>query len=261
MAHRHRRRVQNLENFEEGYSLKSKKLFAILTLVAFMMTLLPAFAFADDPAVPVQYSTAASTVKVDDRTIDIYDEDADDLDDLSKFTITFKNASNEVIKEQHVRFYVKADSDAVKGIVTNKADANRWADKVFEIDPDEVSSADGEGYIIKTNDAGRVFVFVSATIAGKIEFEFYDNPADKDNVTARLIGSEEITVEVGKGGRLTLTADGVTDDGASSYNATIGDDITLKAEVLDNAGDELEGAKVVFQKKFNNGSWTTIGRS
>jgi hypothetical protein len=40
-----RRRVQNLENFKEGYSLKSKKLFAILTLIAFMMTLVPVLAF------------------------------------------------------------------------------------------------------------------------------------------------------------------------------------------------------------------------
>jgi hypothetical protein len=41
---------QNLENFKEGYSLKSRKLFAILTLVAFMMTLVPTFAFASSVA-------------------------------------------------------------------------------------------------------------------------------------------------------------------------------------------------------------------
>jgi hypothetical protein len=96
MAHRHRRRVQNLENFEEGYSLKSKKLFAILTLVAFMMTLLPAFAFAEGE-VEKEYSATATTVKVNDKTIDVYDLEESDIDDMAKFTITFKDSSNKIV--------------------------------------------------------------------------------------------------------------------------------------------------------------------
>ena len=68
--------------------MKSKKLFAILTLVAFMMTLLPAFAFAAE-----EYSATATTVKVNDKTIDVYDKKKSDIDDMAKFTITFKDSS------------------------------------------------------------------------------------------------------------------------------------------------------------------------
>ena len=42
---------------------KNKKLFAILTLVAFMMTLVPALAFAEEPATPAV--TVAQTGTID----------------------------------------------------------------------------------------------------------------------------------------------------------------------------------------------------
>ena len=133
--------------------MKSKKLFAILTLVAFMMTLLPAFAFADEP---VEYSTSATTVKVNDKTIDVYKKGKSKIDDMAKFTITFKDSSNEIVEctgNEVVKFYLKTENyDALVGFVTNK-DVDSWPkdDELegLKIEGKKASSDAGQDFTIQ----------------------------------------------------------------------------------------------------------------
>ncbi len=249
--------------------MKSKKLFAILTLVAFMMTLLPAFAFADDVEY-ADYSASATTVKVNDKTIDVYDMEESDIDDMAKFTITFKKTSTEIIKnneeveegeEEVVKFYLKTeDYDALVGFVTNDKDVESWEkDEVpdgLEIDGKTASSEAGQEFTIAPNGDGQVFVYLSGTIPDTVDVDFYDGPAEADTGSGkgRLIDSIEIKIQVGKGGKLTLAVQG------GKGKEEIGEDITLVATVVDNVGDPLEDVTVVFQKQYEKGSWVTIGQ-
>jgi hypothetical protein len=82
--------VQNLENFKEGYSLKSKKLFAILTLVAFMITLVPVAAFATttNTALTVPYVTTGPNKVLGTIRMTETEATAGALDIGDQFTIT-----------------------------------------------------------------------------------------------------------------------------------------------------------------------------
>lgn len=232
--------------------MKSKKLFAILTLVAFMMTLLPAFAFADDG----EYSATATTVKVNDKTIDVYDMEKSDIDDMAKFTITFKDSSNKIVKDGDVLFYLKTENyDALVGFVTAAKNVDSWpADGSLKINGKTASSDAGQAFTIQPNGDGQAFVYLSGTIPDTVDVDFYDGPAEADSDKGRLIGSIEIEIQVGKGGKLTLA------EQEDKTEEEIGEDITLVATVVDNVGDPLEDVTVVFQKKYEGGSWVTIGQ-
>ncbi|HOB81743.1 MAG TPA: hypothetical protein PKK19_02730, partial [Peptococcaceae bacterium] len=175
--------------------MKSKKLFAILTLVAFMMTLLPAFAFADAK----DYSATATTVKVNDKTIDVYDMEKSKIDDMAKFTITFKDSSNKIVKNGKVKFYLKTENyDALVGFVTNK-DVKSWPDdENLKIDGRTASSDAGQPFTIKPNKNGQAFVYLSGTIPDTVDVDFYDGPAEGVSGKGRLIDSIEIKIQVGK---------------------------------------------------------------
>lgn len=239
--------------------MKSKKLFAILTLVAFMMTLVPAFAFAEDA---VAYSAAASKVKVDDTTIDVYDAVDGEADDMAMFTLTFKDGSNAKLNNKEVVFYAQSDSDALVGFVTNNDEDEMFADGAKLLSAAEVGSKNGQAFTATTNGDGELYVFATSGVTGTFRLSFYNGPADDDDNPGKLIGEAKVTVEVGDGGaiELTIDADGNTGAGAGDpdYVAEIGDEITLKAVAVDAANNELEGATIIFKKSYQGGSYTTI---
>ena len=231
--------------------MKSKKLFAILTLVAFMMTLVPAFAFAD---VATNYSYSASTVKAEDDTIDVYS----DSDDLAMLTLTFKALSGgryEAVTGEDVTFYLKSSHDAVIGYVANgDEDLGKNDDEVL-IDEDQAGSLVGQAITIEPDSKGKVYVFVGSYVAGEFTVGIYNGPADLDDEnykTTKLVGEADIDVLVGDGGYIDLAVDG----GAST--AELGDEITLTAELTDAVGNELDGETVLFKKAYEGGSYTTI---
>ncbi len=259
--------------------MKSKKLFAILTLVAFMMTLLPAFAFAAEGEYE-EYSAIATTVKVNDKTIDVYDMEKSKIDDMAKFTITFKDTLNQIVNNDEevaesekkvVKFYLKTENyDALVGFVTNK-DVKSWPEDALKINGKTASSDAGQAFTIQPNGDGQAFVYLSGTIPDTVDVDFYDGPAEADSGKGRKIDSIEIKIQVGKGRNLTLEVEdykGVEEvevvneeNKEKIFIQDIGEDITLVATVVDNVGDPLEDVTVVFQKQYESGgSWVTIGQ-
>ena len=264
--------------------MKSKKLFAILTLVAFMMTLVPAFAFAGEEDVVASYSASGSSVEVVDDAIEVYnDEDGE----YAQITLTFNQRGIGVYGT--VYFYAKADNDDLVGFVTDDEDAETV---VEEIDADSISRGNGQLFevaIPAAND-GEVYFFVNSYEVGDLEIAFYDGPADLENYPdSRLIGEGEIAIEASDDALLTLEAeldDFVSEniDGAKvnlssdaglkasvdNVNAEdesgfyeiakieFGDEITLTATVKDKANTKLKDEIVVFKKSVNGGSFTTI---
>lgn len=235
--------------------MKSKKLFAILTLVAFMMTLVPAFAFAAGPVVP---SVSGTKVTVDDDTIDIYS----DFDDVATFTLTFnKLVSGKYVPiTDPVKFYVKSDSDALVGFVSN-TDDDEYDDET-DTKLAKVDDANGQAITIKPTDDGKVYVYVGSYAAGEFTLSFYNGPADTEEYkNTKLLGKKTITVDVGSGSEIELEIDAAVATGDQTqydYTAEIGDDITLKATLTDAVGNPIEGETIVFKKKYGNGSYTTI---
>jgi len=107
--------VQNLENFKEGYSLKSKKLFAILTLVAFMITLVPVAAFAatTNTALTVPYVTTGENKALGTIRITETDATAGSFASGDQFTITLPS---------NVTYFATPTG----GSITTAADRNLW---------------------------------------------------------------------------------------------------------------------------------------
>ncbi len=97
--------------------MKSKKLFAILTLVAFMMTLLPAAAFAT-----ATYTGGSSYISVDDTSVKTYVyQSPDDYSDVdgSKITIFFKDSDNQPITPAVADdFYIRTSNSTIKFITS-----------------------------------------------------------------------------------------------------------------------------------------------
>jgi hypothetical protein len=109
--------VQNLENFKEGYSLKSKKLFAILTLVAFMITLVPVAAFAatTNTALTVPYVTTGTLKAMGTIRITETDATAGSFASGDQFTITLPS---------NVTYGLIPTTGAAN--ITTGADVNQW---------------------------------------------------------------------------------------------------------------------------------------
>lgn len=232
--------------------MKSKKLFAILTLVAFMMTLVPAFAFGADPA---SYSASASKVTVDETTIDVYGG----VEDMAVFTLTFKDYVDGVAQAVYgkdVTFYLKSDRDALVGWVGSEDD-DKFSAGDQEIVGATASSSYGQAFTVTTNDAGKAYVYVGSGVTGKFAVEFYNGTPDKDlGKSTQTIGSKEITVQAGDGNKIALTIDSDKAD-----EEEIGDEITLSATLTDKGGNELEEQTVLFKKSLDGGSYTTMGEA
>lgn len=203
--------------------MKSKKLFAILTLMAFMMTLLPmaAFAAADEAN---RYS---SEVEVD---VDTADADLDDEIEMTVYLFDDKGAA------------VEADTDVYvfseRGTMDKVYYENDKGDSVIA---DEVGS-DVIAYTFKVKNGKADFTIKSgvvgtANIAVALGTELDDGKnlkgywEDKDDVTASTIGliaspkvtfvsaspeAMELAKVEGKGSNKVTLADGKI-DGSKAY--------------------------------------------
>lgn len=246
--------------------MKSKKLFAILTLMMFAMTLLPMAAFG------ATYSAGQSEVKGSNTSVNVYD---DTSDNLAKITVTFKDSTGAVANKK-VSFWLQADTDAAEGYVQSKVSgADDAANYYKKIDggynPAGGGMANEDGYAVQevwTDSNGRVFVYVGSRATGTFKVSVYNDEADR----GLLIGSVTVTVGVGDG-NVDLVAindddkdhdtyadavkTGDTDD-EDPYLVNAGDGVELRAWVHDGNSD-IEGKTVTFQAKYENGSWYTIG--
>jgi len=240
--------------------LKSKKLFAILTLVMFMMTLVPMAAFAAD------YSAAASEVKPTSASVDIYEDDTD----LAKITVTFKGTNGKALPvNSPVDFVVKSDRDAEVGYVLGNGD-DPYDRELLATGADgaAMSTPTGQQFTDVPVDAnGKVYIYVGSSISGTFKISVYTAAGAEDGL---LLGSVNVTASVGEG-KVELYATNEDYDAdtsnmngeqaatnvAENFWVTAGDGVNLKA-VVEDGGTAIEGKTVIFQAKFNEGSWYTI---
>lgn len=240
----------------------NKKLFAILTLIAFMMTLAPMAAFG--------YSAAASSLKSANTSVGIYE----DTDDLAKITVTFKNTDGSY--PSSVDFVVTSDRDAEEGFV----DVNE--NGIHDAGEPQLTSAGmaaANGQVIlgvpTMNTAstpapdGKVVIYVGSKVTGSFKFAVYNDAgitgSTNDIDDSTLIGSVTVSVSVGDGS-VTLYANNEDDGTATGYDidegdsvmADAGDGVELMAYVHDGATD-IEDATVTFQARYEGGSWYNIG--
>ena len=173
-----------------------------------------------------------------------------------------QDSSNKIVKDGNVLFYLKTENyDALVGFVTADENVKSWPDnEELKIDGKAASSDTGQAFTIQPNGDGQAFVYLSGTIPDTVDVDFYDGPAEAESGKGRLIDSIEIEIQVGKGGKLTLVAQNDEDEEYDEKTEEIGEDITLVATVVDNVGDPLEDVTVVFQKRYEGGSWVTIGQ-
>lgn len=233
--------------------MKSKKLFAILTLVAFMMTLAPMAAFA---AGETAYSAAASSVSPSSTSLSVYA----DTDDLAKITITFKGTDGKALAEDaEVDFWVKSDRDAELGYV----DDNTATDTPLVGSGGVDTLADPSGQKIENavvKDGGKVHLYVGSGISGSFKISIYNGDPDDDGL---LIGSTNISVSVGDG---LISLEAINEDTSTSYaegdpvdDINAGEGVELTATVEDG-GTAIEDVEVTFQAKYEGGSWYTIAK-
>lgn len=231
----------------------NKKLFAILTLTMFMMTLLPMAAFAGGTS-PTTYSAAASTVSATNTSLDVYA----DTDDLAKITIAFKNNAGTALSSgDPVLFYIKSDRDAELGYVENGPELNGT----------KMSEVTGQGIATTVGSSGKVYVYVGSGITGNFKISIY-NQGDADE--GLLIGSATIGVAVGEG-NIQLKAVDKDDsnlrdyddpakrmDETETHSIAAGHGVELRAYVYDGS-TAIKGKTVTFEAKYENGTFYTIG--
>ncbi|MFY9173733.1 MAG: Ig-like domain-containing protein [Peptococcia bacterium] len=219
--------------------MKTKKLIAILTIVALMMTLVPMAAFAAPNE--SNYSAAATQV--------VIDKDTATVGSPITFTVVVRDSNGLPVTGQNVSFYVKSSSDAVS--VT--ADA-------MTFDGKGIASPTGKKLTKNLTgvDSNLVTFKVVSSVAGPVTITLYNG----DKATKRL------TIDTKS---LNFTADAASATGvtiaATSYNKPIdsgkkiqaGLDFVLSATVKDANGNGIAGQEVIFQKKINGGNFETIG--
>jgi hypothetical protein len=207
--------------------LKTRKLMAILVMVAMIVTALPMVAFAG----PLDYSAAASTVTVNKTKVDV--SDASDPE-VVKFTVRFREGTAVVTEE--VEFFVKSNRDA------------EVIDEVNDAPPVMVGAIESGAKITATpDDRGMVTFEVYSGVAGDAKisvYKFDDTSAEFDVDDALLIGEKTITFEADDDVEevyLDIDYDG---------SATAGKKYDLIATVYDESNNWVEDEEVTFYQYF-----------
>jgi hypothetical protein len=219
--------------------LKSKKLFAILTLVAFMMTLVPAMAFG---AFGVPYTaTGSQVVDVDKETLK--------AEATATISVEFYDGKELLVATPIDDFYVKRSKDGVKVTAVQTS-----GERELTFDPvTGIATATG----LETNDDGIIEFKVTSDFAEEFNISFWSTEAAaKDELSIGFIGEAVITFtsSASKVETVSLT---VTYGDAEKK---AGDEVKLVARVEDKNKNAVKGKTVTFyKKKGDSGSFTTLG--
>jgi len=230
--------------------LKSKKLFAILTLVAFMMTLVPALAFG-----AVTYSaTGTKIVDVENETLK--------AGKTATITVEFRDGAKKLLVSTPLdSVFVKTSKDGVT-VTAKGAKADKTADsKVLNFKGDGAGGATSFFCIAElaadalyTNADGCIEFDVTSAFAEEFVISFWnDLTGADDEKSANKIGEATITFtsEASKVDNVSLSVSG---------DKAAGDEVTLTARVEDNQNNAVKGKTVTFyKKKGSSGSYSTIG--
>ncbi len=203
--------------------MKSKKLFAILTLVAFMMTLVPAMAFGEDP-VPEAANRYASSAVVDSTTVDATGED------FAEIIVYLFDAGNNKAVDQKV-YIASSRGNSEKFYEENETDL------LTEVKVGEVGTKVFESAM---SSSGKVEINVASLIAGTATFAIgLEAPTTADGELYKYlmgISTDTITADTV---RLVAFKDA---DGAKAGTKKVtfvasGVDEIIQDEVKDKNGD------------------------
>lgn len=243
--------------------MKNRKLFAIITLVAFMLTMMPLMAFAGDnettPVVP-NITASGSSISVDKSTAKVFSE--------SKL-----GASAEKDKIEALEFILDMDGKVADNnqkviVFAERNGSMSDTDTIFAAQPRANATLDNKGYLVLTPaQAAEETLYVASNTAGTVTLKAYlvklpSGFGDVDSNIARIYnGSNEIikAAFVGNGctGKInaansdiafetTVNGDSIADGGSASgvVNANNGVD-TFKLNVKVTKGtSKLVGEKV-----------------
>jgi len=247
--------------------LKNRKLFAILTLVAFMMTLLPMAAFAGTPGVADTPDRHASIVKVDKTKVEAK------AAKHAEFTVYVRDNDNDAIPNAIV--YVASERGTTDSIVTDNA-----------TNYPSVSSGAANVVAFRADNNGKVVFNVSSTVPGDAEIavglnnQVYAYLIDSDTTaaTAGVIAVKTITFEatdasdvklVSAKNRAGSSASIATPTGSAGdrtyYSNATGLDMNvaanqvdyykLKFAVVNDANAPVEGKKIEVSANKNDVSF------
>lgn len=174
--------------------MKNRKLFAIITLVAFMLTMMPLMAFADDnettPVVP-NITASGSSISVDKSTAKVFSE--------SKL-----GASAEKDKIEALEFILDMDGKVADNnqkviVFAERNGSMSDTDTIFAAQPRANATLDNKGYLVLTPEkAAEETLYVASNTAGTVTLKAYlvklpNDFGDVDSNIARIYnGSNEI---------------------------------------------------------------------
>lgn len=228
--------------------MKNRKLFAIITLVAFMLTMMPLMAFATS-ASNSSISVDKSSAKVNNNLEFILDLDADV--DAGQQVVIFAERSGSL-----------SDSDAitVEKAGNAVADATTTAHKGYFV----LAAGNKAGeYTVKVNSASAGTVTMKAYVVkgadGKTIAQIYNG--DNEIIKTALVGngctgkftaqSSAVTTDI------TVTKDGNTATGTAYTKTGVKDTDKVEAASGVNANNGADYYKVSM--KFNEGTTKMVG--
>lgn len=242
--------------------MKNRKLFAIITLVAFMLTMMPLMAFAGDnettPVVP-NITASGSSISVDKSTAKVFSE--------SKL-----GASADKDKIEALEFILDMDGKVADNnqkviVFAERNGSMSDTDTIFAAQPRANATLDNKGYLVLTPEkAAEETLYVASNTAGTVTLKAYlvklpSGFGDVDSNIARIYnGSNEIikAAFVGNGctGKInaansdiafetTINGTPVTDNGSATGVAANNGVDTFKLNVKVTKGtSKLVGEKV-----------------
>lgn len=149
--------------------MKNRKLFAIITLVAFMLTMMPLMAFADgDATTPVvpNITASGSSISVDKSTAKVFSE--------SKF---FADSTKD--KVEALEFILDMDGKTNAGqyvvVFAERNGSLSDADTIFTTKPsDSNKTLDNKGYaVLESDKVAEKTVYVASNTAGTVTLKAY----------------------------------------------------------------------------------------
>lgn len=174
--------------------MKNRKLFAIITLVAFMLTMMPLMAFAGDnettPVVP-NITASGSSISVDKSTAKVFSE--------SKL-----GSSAEKDKIEALEFILDMDGKVADNnqkviVFAERNGSMSDTDTIFPAQPRASATLDNKGYLVLTpKKAAEETLYVASNTAGTVTLKAYlvklpSDFGDVDSNIARIYnGSNEI---------------------------------------------------------------------
>jgi hypothetical protein len=267
MAQGQRPRVENLENFKEGYSLKSRKLFAILTLLAFMMTLLPMAAFAAGTSAALgssllDISTDADADGVDELEFDVYLRDKNN-NSTTYLVYGSANAYLYIWAERYTETVSDVDTVAkveIGGVAKTVADyaVTNMGDKAIIAIPGSAIDSSDIAVYFTSKKAGAVTV--KAAIVDGVNF----NPSSISaaDVVEKIVKVNQVQIgQKSSEFKATSTSNWTVTFANKNVPASLKADGVTKAEyyvyVKDSVGNPVVGEKVTLSVNKSGASLDT----